>query len=310
LRQGGQVEPEVDDPPGRPGGVQEVERVGAGREGQAQLVGLVADYGDIGVGEQPVAVRRFHMESQLSPARRCPQRGDVALEHRAPTVDHGDVLAEILHEVELVAGEQHNAAAAGPLLQGPGQAGYGHRVQAAERLVEHDDRGVVHQGRGQLEALLHAAGEPVGAVSPPVVQAQLLEQPAGSPRRVPTGQPVQPPEVDDLVTGRHPGVEPTFLRHVPPATAGLLADGTAVVAHLAAVGVEHPEHDAQQRRLAGTVRAEQAREHPRRDVEAHSVEGHSVAEGACDVENLKPHGSTLSMVNRLALTSVWGMTRT
>jgi hypothetical protein len=57
------------------------------------------------------------------------------------------VLAGILYEVELVAGEQHGAAVAGPLPQGFRQAGHGHRVQAAERLVEGDDRRVMHQGR-------------------------------------------------------------------------------------------------------------------------------------------------------------------
>jgi hypothetical protein len=57
------------------------------------------------------------------------------------------VLAGILYEVELVAGEQHGAAVAGPLPQGFRQADHGHRVQAAERLVEGDDRRVMHQGR-------------------------------------------------------------------------------------------------------------------------------------------------------------------
>ena len=111
------------------------------------------------------------MQSQLPSARRGPQPGDTAQEHRPSAVDHGDVLTEILHQIELMAGEQHRAPGSGPLAQGLGQAHHGHRVQTAERFVEDDDLGVMHQGGGQLEALLHAAGQLVGPVLPPAFES-------------------------------------------------------------------------------------------------------------------------------------------
>jgi hypothetical protein len=116
-------------------------------------------------------------------------------------------------------------------------------------------------------------------------------------RRITTGQAVQPPEVHDLVTGRHSWVEPAFLWHVAPVAVVLLAHRTAVIPHLAAVGAQHPEHDSKQRCLAGTVRSKQPGDHPRRDVKTHFVEGQPVAEGVCDVSNLQPDGPTLLMAD-------------
>jgi hypothetical protein len=118
-------------------------------------------------------------------------------------VNHGDVLTKILHEVELVAGEQHGAAVSGPQPQGLGQARHRHRVQAGERLVEHDDLRIVHQGRGQLETLLHTARELVGAIAPPIFQTQLAEKRVRPAARVTTRQPVQPPEMGDLPASGH-----------------------------------------------------------------------------------------------------------
>ena len=106
---------------------------------------------------------------------------------------------------------------------------------------------------------------------------------------------MQPPEVDDLVAGRHPGVEPALLRHVPPAAAVLIVHRPAVVPDAAAVGAQDPEHDPQQRRLTGTVGSEQSGDHSRHDGEAHPVESHQVTEGVLDLPDLKPHVPTLSM---------------
>src|SRR5665647_3264832 len=95
--------------------------------------------------------------------------------------------------------------------------------------------------------------------------------------------------------GRHPGVQPALLWHVPPAAAVLFAHRPAVVPDAAAVGAQDPEHDPQQRRLAGTVGSEQSGDHSGHDGEAHSVEGHQVTEGVLDLPDLEPHVPTLSM---------------
>ena len=146
---------------------------------------------------------------------------------------------------------------------------------------------------GQLETLLHPAGELVGAVAPPVFQAQFLEERVRPARRLTSGHAVQPAEMHDLVTSRHPWVEPAFLRHVAPVAAVLLAHQAAVISHLAVVRAQHPEHDPQERRLASAVWPEQTGDHPWHHVEAHSVEGHPVDEGVPDVVDLEGHAATL-----------------
>jgi hypothetical protein len=62
------------------------------------------------------------VNSQLAPAGRRPKGCHAAQKHRAAVVDHGDVLAEILNQVELMAGEEDGPATAGPQPQGLGQA--------------------------------------------------------------------------------------------------------------------------------------------------------------------------------------------
>jgi hypothetical protein len=147
----------------------------------------------------------------------------------------------------------------------------------------------VHKGRGQLETLLHAARELVGAIIPPVFETELREQRVSFACRVTTGQSVQSSEMGDLVASWHPWIEAALLGHVAPLPAVLLTHWAAVVPNLAAVGAQHPEHDSQQRGLARTVGPEQPGDHPRRDVEAHPVQSGSVAERVCNVVNLEPH---------------------
>src|SRR5450759_5062385 len=84
----------------------------------------------------------------------------------------------------------------------------------------------------------HLIGIASGAVSGNIDRAT-PQPPFGSDMTadcVTAGQPVQTPEVGDLVTGRHTWIESAFLRHVAPMAAVLLAHGTTVVQHLASVG--------------------------------------------------------------------------
>src|SRR5665647_3273430 len=80
-----------------------------------------------------------------------------------------------------------------------------------------------------------------------------------------------------------------------PQERGLYPGMPAVVPDAAAVAAQDPEHDPQQRRLAGTVGSEQPGDHSRHDGEAHSGEGHQVTEGVLDLPDLEPHVPTLSM---------------
>jgi hypothetical protein len=130
------------------------------------------------------------VQPELTAARGGPQRRYLALQHRPAPVDHGDVLTQVLHQVELVAGEHHRAAFPGPLPQALGQACDGHGVQSGERLVEHDHVRVVDECGGQLQPLLLTTGERVRSLTPPIGYAELVEQHAGLVLRVTAGQTV------------------------------------------------------------------------------------------------------------------------
>ena len=85
-----------------------------------------------------------------------PDRVEVAGQHHTAAVDDDDVLAQVLDDVELVAGEQHAGAATRDVAEQPGHRVHRDRVQPGERLVEHQQVGRVHQRGGELDPLLVA----------------------------------------------------------------------------------------------------------------------------------------------------------
>ena len=74
-------------------------------------------------------------------------------EHRAPRA--GEVDDHVLHDLAV------------------------DRIETAERLVEEDQLGVVEQGAGELDLLLHALGEVLDLVIGPVVEPEPLEPRVG-----------------------------------------------------------------------------------------------------------------------------------
>ena len=115
---------------------------------------------------------RLHVQPELPAARGGAQRRYLALQHCPAPVDHDDVLAEVLHEVELVAGEQHGAAFPGPLPQAfrTGSPRPPGRVRRTARRARSPR--VVNKCGGQLQPLLHAHrracpfGHPTGRPMP------------------------------------------------------------------------------------------------------------------------------------------------
>ena len=69
-------------------------------------------------------------------------------------IDDHDVLTDVLDEVELVAREQDGDAFRCRLLQQLGERLDAERIQAAERLVQHHELGVVDKSSGELDPLL------------------------------------------------------------------------------------------------------------------------------------------------------------
>ena len=119
------------------------ERIGAGRDARGcqrpfERVGGGCDgQGELGIG-------------------RAPQLLDGALGHDAPLRDDADPVAQPFDQIELVGREDDRHSRGGLLLEDAAHHIDRDGVQAGERLVEHEQVGVVDQRRPQLDALLVA----------------------------------------------------------------------------------------------------------------------------------------------------------
>ena len=90
--------------------------------------------------------------------------------------DDDQVVAEPLDDVELVAGEQHGRAGGRAILEHVDDDLDGERVESGERLVEHEDLGVVHECGGDLRALLVAERELLDRVAGALGESESLKE--------------------------------------------------------------------------------------------------------------------------------------
>src|SRR5690606_11669518 len=130
--------------------------------------------------------------------------------------------------------------------------------EARERLVEHEQLGVVDEGRRELDPLL-------------VAVRQLLELRLLALRKIEPGQPLSGGsvgvaaahavllrEVAQLLADAHPRVEAALLGHVAEAQARVAVHFAALPADLPAVGPGEAEDAAHRGRLARAVGPEEA----------------------------------------------------
>jgi hypothetical protein len=193
----------------------------------------------------------------------------------------------VLDEVELVAGEQDRGPAAGALAQHRRQVVGPDRVQAGERLVEHEQLRIMDERGGELDALLVAQRQLLDlGVQAPAQPEALAQLPAGArgPRRA---HPVQAPEVLQLVEHHHAGIQAALLRHVAEALAHLGVDRAPVEEDLARVQGDDTEHGAHRGRLARAVGAEEPDNPLGGHAEAHPVESHDGTEPAPQLPELE-----------------------
>jgi len=95
-------------------------------------------------------------DAQLPVALAFPQFIDASLRDHPAAIDDPHRVAQPLHQVELVAGEDDRHTGSATLQEDVGQGIDADRVQAAERLVEDQHLGHVHERGGQLHLLLVA----------------------------------------------------------------------------------------------------------------------------------------------------------
>jgi hypothetical protein len=122
-----------------------------------------------------------------------PQLRQLAGQHDPAVLDDHHVLAQVLDQIQLVAGEQHRRAPRRQAGQQLAHDAHGNRAKPGERLIQHQQAGLVHQRRDQLDPLLVPVRQRLQAVRRPVGQAQTLQpgiHAAGHvPRRAPDSWP-------------------------------------------------------------------------------------------------------------------------
>ena len=183
-----------------------------------------------------------------------------------------DVLAQMLHHIELMTGKQHGGACPRDLHQQLLHRVHREGIEPGERLIEDDQRRIVHQGRGQLDSLLIPVGQIVEASCCTIGQPQCIKPPVGRHSRPRGGKAGQPAKEQELVTHPHARIETALLRHVTEPAPDVGVDRPAIPPRLAAVGRHQPEDDPHRRRLASTVRPHEPGEAACRGPESALVE--------------------------------------
>ena len=106
------------------------------------------------------------------PPGRATDLAQRAADHHAAAVDDRDRLAQGLGDLHLVRREDDGAAAVAELEERLAQEHHVDRVEARERLVHQQDLRVVEHGRDELDLLLVALGQLLGAALREVLGAE------------------------------------------------------------------------------------------------------------------------------------------
>ena len=90
-------------------------------------------------------------------------------------VDDRDLFADVFHQLELVAGEEHRGTAGRLAAQHVRERLHCDRVESGEGLVEDEQLRLVHQRRRELRPLLVAVRELLHLGIRPLVESKTLE---------------------------------------------------------------------------------------------------------------------------------------
>ena len=211
---------------------------------------------------------------------------------------HPDPVGDPLHLAEHVRGQQHGAAGRGVLADQRVELLLHQRVQAAGRLVEHQQVRVAHPGQHDRELLPVAAGQL--ARGPVQVEAEPQRELLGALGGVLAAQRLQ---VGHVPAAGEPAVERGVARHVagPTVHGPRLAPG--VVAQHPGLPRRRPQQPHQQPQgggLAGAVGAEVAEDLARPEGQVDVRERDGAAEGLAESPqldgHLAAHGTSLAVV--------------
>src|SRR6185437_1316388 len=217
---------------------------------------IVACVGDIAAAQEAVVTAEDSLHVVARIARFDLAHG--AGEDKPALIDKCDGVAEFLHLIHAVRGEEHSAALCADLYQRAHEQLGIDRVEAAEGLVHNDKLGLMQQRCDELNLLLHALGELFGLLVEGLGNLQALAPVAGPLARSAFIQPVKLAEESELVEHLHLLVETALFRQIADTVEQRAREGLVEEADGAGVGHGHADHHADGAGLAGAVGSEQA----------------------------------------------------
>ena len=168
-------------------------------------------------------------------------------------MDDGDVVANVLDQIELMGREQDRRPFGCALLKDLRHRFDTDRVETRKGLVEHQQLRVVHERCRQLHPLLVAVGKSLDLVGAAFSQAEPLEPAAGARPGFGLAHAMKGAEIGELVFRFHLRVEAPGLGHIAEPKALIRADRFAMPGNRAGVGCDQSEYRPHGRGLAGPV---------------------------------------------------------
>ena len=203
------------------------------------------------------------------------QRRHVVVGDDAAVRQDHDPRTQLLDDVEAVRAEKDHAAAGREHAEQRPEEQPGGDVEAGERLVQHQQIGVVHQGRGQEHALPHPLGVDGHRVVAAVPEQEQLQQRGHLVRHDPLRHPAQAPDQRQILDRRQVGVEVRLLGHVAdPAPVGHRIHGhrPAVERHRSRARLQQADDGVDRGALARSVRPQVAENLAAAHLEIHAIE--------------------------------------
>src|SRR5512140_412578 len=188
---------------------------------------------------------------------------DRAIEHLLAGGDDAEGIAEALRVLHEMGAENDGASLLAKIDDRVLERLRVHRIEAAERLVENDQLGLVEQRTDELDLLLHAARELLDARIAPVLpiagQREATEPHLDAFVRIAHADAFELGEELEHAPHLHLLVETTLLRQIADAIAVAAADArVAEDGDRPGIGLDDVQNHADGRRLAGPVGSEQA----------------------------------------------------
>src|ERR1041385_1815608 len=268
--------------PGRHEALQDVLGIGARGELELRILAVVVD-----LSYKSFVCKDFRCRSgaavepddEMVAAVRSLDVVERSVHQLSPPRDDAELLAQLLRLLHDVRREEDRCAAGTELQDRVLHHLRVHRIEARERLIEHQQRGFVQDRRNELHFLLHALRELIDAAVAPVREAQAFEPLLAAFPGAASFDAFHLAEEHEHVEHPHLAVQAAFLREIAdPLRVRAPAPRLAKQAHGALVGVQDVHDHPDRGRLAGAVRAQQPVDHTRRDGEREVVHGRVAGE--------------------------------